>query len=690
VGHLVEKYSKSYFLKVDNDGNALPYGVEGVESFVKGELRSHDSEILDRVDFSGANVLEFGFGRGESTKYVWGKSPKAYVGVDFSEAACEIARDFLRKFNVTGPELVCADAYEFSKDLASGRLKIFDGEIDVIVMLDFVEHIPRTELTLMLQTLRPLLSKRAVIVVNTPDFAFDNDVITEGLIEAGKDSSDFIPETQGMHCNRYTLASLSTYFESLNFQSISEGHYFAPICQEFNEWRGEQSYRLQWEAARANGIRILGPWVKEAFEITYPVHNPAYRHVFESGTLQGITIHLAPSYLQYYGDGNYDNFLIQYIKKFDLEGKTVFDLGAYVGANSMQFARLVGPKGKVCAFEPNPINSSRLKLNLSENPELDDRILTFDFGLSDTEEVLKFNVHRNVDDGLSSASYFAGAHTTLQEAELTSLGFTAINAKVKTVDAFVRESGNIPFCMKIDIEGSEHLALKGAIDTLRSHRPVIVMELHSIFCTLACIDFLKPLGYDFELLYVEPDGRCFVGALCVDRLKEPQAISELEQDNRYKAFEISTLKEAAHRSTRSITALENSITTQMTKVTTVIEQLTKVQSHLSDANFRLGRLDGELNETTQKLQSCKETNALDATTISTFREQVAQLKSELIDQNAMLEKSRSAFLDVELRSMEITKTLGVVEKQLLKYQLFLPIRLMRFLLKRVRAVFGAQ
>jgi FkbM family methyltransferase len=102
----------------------------------------------------------------------------------------------------------------------------------------------------------------------------------------------------------------------------------------------------------------------------------------------------------------------------------------------MQFARLVGPRGTVCAFEPNPFNADRLKLNLSENPELGDCIRIFPLALANSHGKTKFKVHRNIDAGISSASHLEGAHTTLSEEQLSHLGFTEVDVDVVTLDDF--------------------------------------------------------------------------------------------------------------------------------------------------------------------------------------------------------------------------------------------------------------
>ena len=84
MGWLREKYTKSYFTGLDDNGVKLPYGVESEHSGGTITLRDFDIKILDRVNFENAHVLEIGFGRGESIKYFMEKGVSSYIGIDFA------------------------------------------------------------------------------------------------------------------------------------------------------------------------------------------------------------------------------------------------------------------------------------------------------------------------------------------------------------------------------------------------------------------------------------------------------------------------------------------------------------------------------------------------------------------------------------------------------------------------------
>jgi hypothetical protein len=63
------------------------------------------------------------------------------------------------------------------------------------------------------------------------------------------------------------------------------------------------------------------------------------------------------------------------LKKLVTPGSTVLDIGANIGAYTLNLGRLVGPTGKVYAFEVTNYGFCKLKRNLALNPEISARVV---------------------------------------------------------------------------------------------------------------------------------------------------------------------------------------------------------------------------------------------------------------------------------------------------------------------------
>jgi 2-polyprenyl-3-methyl-5-hydroxy-6-metoxy-1,4-benzoquinol methylase len=258
MGYVQEKYTKAYFLRQDEHGKPTAYGVIGLEEFEKGGIRFQDKALLDPLDFKSKSVLELGFGRGEAIKYALEHGARQVVGVDFSADAIAIAKGFLEKHGLTA-ELICADASEFVRSEIKTRF-------DFVLLLDVLEHVPRAEAAMLLKDLHQILQNKSVVVINTPVFGADNDVINEGLKARARDESDDFPETAGMHCNRYTKGSLKRFMQTCGYSAIG-GHFF------INRIRGWQPPFLSshaWDRAFRQGYPVASPHKpKEQFDIAY-------------------------------------------------------------------------------------------------------------------------------------------------------------------------------------------------------------------------------------------------------------------------------------------------------------------------------------------------------------------------------------------------------------------------------------
>ncbi len=239
-------------------------------------------------------------------------------------------------------------------------------------------------------------------------------------------------------------------------------------------------------------------------------------HTVRSGPLAGSQLFLAPEILQAWremAEGTYDDFLLQAIRaSLDLTGRICWDLGAHFGYHSAAFAALAGPTGRVIAFEPNPANVERMKLNLSHNPALAERIELMPVAVGARVETMRFIASTDLEGAFSSGSHLAGADTphhgygAFGRFEETEVGVTTID------DLVFKQKVPMPDLMKIDVEGAETMVLQGGTEFFRQHRPLLALEIHHILQMLSVQQMLLGWGYRLEALdreHAEP-GRCFV------------------------------------------------------------------------------------------------------------------------------------------------------------------------------------
>jgi FkbM family methyltransferase len=152
-------------------------------------------------------------------------------------------------------------------------------------------------------------------------------------------------------------------------------------------------------------------------------------------------------------------------------GATVVDVGANHGYFTVLAALLVGPEGRVEAFEPNPSVAAALGEVLARNG-VSGRVAVHLAALSDTQGWARFfpSVSR-VNDGLSSllASPDALEHGVIR-ADHT------IRVPTETFDAFAARVGlGRVDLLKVDVEGAEAMMLRGMARTLAERPPLRIV-----------------------------------------------------------------------------------------------------------------------------------------------------------------------------------------------------------------------
>jgi FkbM family methyltransferase len=145
------------------------------------------------------------------------------------------------------------------------------------------------------------------------------------------------------------------------------------------------------------------------------------------------------------------------IRRVTAPGMTVLDIGANIGAHTLLLASLVGPHGRVVAFEPMQYAFVKLRRNVAFNSATRIEIVRAALADENTrDQRMNFRSSWRPDgtraDGPSTV-------------DLIRLDDWAAANGVQRVDV-----------IKIDVDGAEFAAITGGLQTLARSRPTILME----------------------------------------------------------------------------------------------------------------------------------------------------------------------------------------------------------------------
>jgi FkbM family methyltransferase len=137
----------------------------------------------------------------------------------------------------------------------------------------------------------------------------------------------------------------------------------------------------------------------------------------------------------------------------------VIDVGAHSGRHTAVFSQLVGPEGKVIAFEPLP--------EVRDSIERQPWVTVYPFALSDDAGTSTYIRAKGAlqESGLRKKIYNQPDIVTTEQFEV----------ELKRLDDFASDISNLSF-IKIDVEGNEIAVLNGARSVINEHRPFITVE----------------------------------------------------------------------------------------------------------------------------------------------------------------------------------------------------------------------
>jgi FkbM family methyltransferase len=167
--------------------------------------------------------------------------------------------------------------------------------------------------------------------------------------------------------------------------------------------------------------------------------------------------------------GLYEEDGIEFVRGVLAPGDNVVDAGAHIGFFTMHMAAMVGPTGRVHAFEPFDANADLLEQSIAEN-RFGDRIsfrraavgsLSGTATLTFPRETLNSGGAYLLRDGTAPL-----AGNQKRRVPVVALDDAALTRPVRLI--------------KMDVEGAEPMVVQGAARLLAEDRPFILSELHPV------------------------------------------------------------------------------------------------------------------------------------------------------------------------------------------------------------------
>lgn len=199
-------------------------------------------------------------------------------------------------------------------------------------------------------------------------------------------------------------------------------------------------------------------------------HHPKAEFIY----LDGADLSITPRVVS----NNYERHVTKVLASIVVPGFVVVECGANQGFHTLSMASMVGPKGRILAFEPDPRNLAVLRDNVTSHYW--DHIVTV---------IAKAACHQ--DGPMSFYPAKSGGQSSLFPLR-TDVGPWAscyfpdqdlrIEVEGATIATVLSEHGLVPDLIRLDVEGAEPMALDGMCGLLEEIPNIIVIFEYNPWC----------------------------------------------------------------------------------------------------------------------------------------------------------------------------------------------------------------
>lgn len=211
-------------------------------------------------------------------------------------------------------------------------------------------------------------------------------------------------------------------------------------------------------------IRGMGRFLMILSKLWLPT--PRFPCVFPTIYSINLISHESFSHLEHYifTTGSHEQGCLDWLKHLKNTKGSIIDVGANVGFYSLFFETLLNPNEKVYAFEAHPKNCEKF----IENTHLNNSrfIQLFNVAVSNHNQECTLNENPLDND---NGGYSVKHHTDNLQ--------SSIKVEGKRLDDIEEIKNDVIKLIKLDIEGYELEALQGAMQIIKQHRPILVIEI---------------------------------------------------------------------------------------------------------------------------------------------------------------------------------------------------------------------
>ncbi|MDO8486308.1 MAG: FkbM family methyltransferase [Candidatus Staskawiczbacteria bacterium] len=211
------------------------------------------------------------------------------------------------------------------------------------------------------------------------------------------------------------------------------------------------------------------------------IKNPITISVPSGGGLINYKLYLPPNGIDYLIEESYEPLETALIIKNLKEGDTFLDIGAGIGYYTVLTSKIVGDKGKVIAFDPDPQYFQFIQKNLKENGC--NNVILFQKAVLNRTGKTKFYLYDKI-----------GRNRVEEVNHLLSDFKVRDSIEVETVRIDDLLNEKIDF-IKIDIEGSQYLALEGMKNLISRNPQVKIITEFPDYKKLEFLNLLNEMGF---------------------------------------------------------------------------------------------------------------------------------------------------------------------------------------------------